>query len=90
MGAAPLSEFDINVLDWDGKTVPLTLYGQRRLDTARSGGSVSSGPLHPGEEIGLRINLTRLFDLSNEDTYTVVVKKRLNFHDRKREGERSS
>jgi hypothetical protein len=80
-----LNVYDIEVSDWKGKNVPLTLYGQRRLDTARSGGSVSGGPLHPGEEIGLRINLTRLFDLSNEDTYTVVVKRRLRLGDRKRE-----
>jgi hypothetical protein len=80
-----LAVYDIEVSDWNGKSVPLTLYGQRRLDTARMIGNAGSGPLHPGEEIGLCINLTRLFDLSNEDTYTVVVKRRLKFRDRKRE-----
>jgi hypothetical protein len=77
--------YDIEVSDWNGKSVPLTRYGQRRMETHRMIGGVSSSPLHPGEEIDLRINLTRLFDLSNEDTYTVVVKRRLDFYDRKRE-----
>jgi hypothetical protein len=71
--ASPLGTYSIEIV-CDGKRVPVTPHGEKRFDAALSG-SVSTNALHPGEQIGVRIHLNRLFDLSKPGKYLITAKK---------------
>jgi hypothetical protein len=74
--SGPLDLFKIRVSFPDGRDVPLTMWGRREvLDAA--GGSLSDRTLHPGEQISVRIMLSRLFDLSLGGKYTVMAKTKV-------------
>ena len=73
--AAFLMLYDITVLLPDGKEAPLTLFGKRVTESSRSGGSVSSQVLKPGEQISLEFDLSTLFDFSLDGKYTVWARR---------------
>ncbi len=65
----------ITVLLPDGEKVPTTQYWD---SIAAGGGSARSLTLKPGEVlVATGIHLNRLFDMSQDDTYTVVVSQRM-------------
>jgi hypothetical protein len=68
--------YRFSVKSSDGKEANLTKFGQLH-EGNRRGGSQVSGPLDPGKEIVNELPLSRYFDFSVTDKYTIVVQKRI-------------
>jgi hypothetical protein len=72
----PLALFKIRISFPDGRDVPLTMWGRREvLDSP--GGSLSDRTLHPGEQVSVRVMLSRLFDLSLGGAYKINVRTKV-------------
>lgn len=71
--------FDIDVRDSSGKLVPETPYGlwMHGKDTRGwRGGSVFAATAHPGGKIEEELMLSKEYDMSKPDEYTVQVRER--------------
>ena len=74
VSAAPLQTYRrISVSFEDRRNAPKTLFG--RLSLGAGPGSRSNYVLHAGEELRVRLALSRLFDFSLAGKYTIVVEK---------------
>jgi hypothetical protein len=58
-----------------GKEAPLTLYGQRQVQSRLDPGGRGVVVLKPGEERSLDLHLNRLFDMTLTGTYKVTAKR---------------
>jgi hypothetical protein len=60
----------------DGKTVPYSRWGkQRRTSANEREGSRFGAPFAPGQQLECKINLSRLFDFTEEGKYRIVVNR---------------
>ena len=70
--------FDITITDGEGKTVPYTRFGRKRLVARQKSGRGKTRSLKPGEPSASRLyNLARLFDLSEKGTYKATIRKKV-------------
>jgi hypothetical protein len=72
------TNLDLNLLDADGRPVPLTRFGKIAFGDTRGIGSGIIDRLAPGKETDDTLNLARLFDLTQEGQYTLTIRQRLN------------
>lgn len=71
-------DYDLKILDAEGRPVPYTRFGKIAYGDVRGLGSSCSDSLPAGSEIEATLNLARLFDLTREGQYTLFISRQLN------------
>jgi hypothetical protein len=72
------NNFEIKVILADGKKAILTAYGKHCDENRRvGGGSASVFTLEPGKEFTIELPISRCFDFSLEEKYTIVVQREI-------------
>jgi hypothetical protein len=88
--ALPRREYEIDVRNSRGETVPLTDFGQQLLENRWLGFRVRDIKVEPGEERQDTVDIAKLRDLSVPGTYYVKAKRRIKKRNGKGWGEVAS
>ena len=69
-------DYDLELSDYKGKSVPLTRFGKIAYgDYRTAGGSGRIPPLPAGEHIEVTLNIARVFDLTEIGDYTLSISR---------------
>lgn len=86
------AQYEFEVWDIEGKSVPLTAAGEKlrvnRLDRLAIHLSTESKTLHPGEQYTIRIDISRLFQIKSQQMYTVRIRRTDGLPNRTQDGQK--
>lgn len=69
----PEIDYPIEVKNKKGEIMPLTRYGQRLKKSSKTFWSIGGSDLVPGEEVSNTFIVNRVFDMTDDDEYTITV-----------------